>query len=173
MEPDRRALEALLIADVPDRFERFRPVETPGVTGPLDLDAAAEAEPDEPAERALLETRGFRRGYARAWRRPDGTVLFALVYEFGTAAGAEAYRRDGQITLEGFGADTFAVPAVDGAAGFSQVEPTDTAGDDGRTVHGVTFTRGTHFFLLFARGRRSAVGAEDARVLAVAQAANL
>jgi len=156
-------LDAVLIDEPPVGFE---PVNRPGVTGPLDLEAAAAAEPDVSAERALLETRGFRRGHARAWRHADGTSLFALVYEFEDPPGARAYRRDGLVTLEGFGARRFDVHGIAGARGFTQIEA-----EDGATSHAITFTRGSRFFLVFARSDRSDVTPDDARALAVAQSA--
>jgi hypothetical protein len=131
----------------------------------LDLAAAAGEEDDDQAERALLETRGFERGYQRSWERGD-EVAVATVYQFDTAASATAYVEDGLITLEGFGAERFTVPEVAGSTGFSQVGE----GESGAMVsHGVVFARGNRFFLVFVSGSASGVTADDARALAAAQ----
>jgi hypothetical protein len=125
--------------------------------GPLDLAAAAAAERDTPAERALLETRHFRRGHARAWRGPDGQVGYASVYEFATPADAAAYLVDGITTIEARGARIYDVaePAPAGGKGFSQVAQAG-AGTASTVSHGVVFVDGTRFFLVFVSADDSA-----------------
>ena len=124
--------------------------------GPLDLAAAAAAEADTPAERALLETRRFRRGHARGWRGPAGQVGYASVYEFASAADAAAYLVDGVTTIEARGARVYDVAAPAGGKGFSQAG--QAAAGEGSTVsHGVVFVEGDRFFLVFVSGSDSSV----------------
>lgn len=158
-------LAAVLLADPPDGFV---PTGEPDDSGPLDLEEAAAVEPDSAAERSVLETRRFQRGYSRSWRHADGATVVAFVYQFADAAGAVAYLVDGFLTLEGFGAQFFEVPAVTGARGFSQA---DSSGDQPQVVHGVGFTRGNRFFLVFRSSLGSTATPDDARALAETQAA--
>ena len=135
-----------------------------GALGALDLDRAAAAEPDEDAERALLETRHFEAGHARAWRDPAAdVVVYAAVYRFASPADASAYLVDGFITLEGRGARVYDVADPAGGRGFSQAQSNVGGGD---VAHGVAFTRGEHFFLVFATSKTSAVTVDDAQRLA-------
>jgi hypothetical protein len=141
--------------------------------GPLDLAAAAAAESDDTAERALLETRHFRRGHARGWRGPDGQVGYASVYEFETGADARAYLVDGVLTIEARGARTYDVAAPAGGKGFSQAG--QAAAGAGSTVsHGVVFVEESRFFLVFVSGNDSSVdptlAADAARSVAAAGA---
>lgn len=135
--------------------------------GPLDLRRAAALEHDEPAERALLETRGFEAGHARGWRHHDGRSAYAAVYRFPSAAAAEAYRTDGTITLEGRGVRQVELERPAGALAFQQVlERTDGA----RVARAVALVRGRHFALVIVTGRSSTPSAGDAEGLAVAVA---
>jgi hypothetical protein len=138
-------------------FERV-PDEARRRLGPLDLRAAAAVEGDEPAERALLETRRFQRGHARAWRGPGGTVAHASVYVFATSADAEAYRVDGLTTIEARGARVYDVDAPAGGRGFSQAGQAE-AGAGSTVAHGVTFVRGDRFHLVFVTSPRLVAGA--------------
>lgn len=141
--------------------------------GPLDLAAAAAAEADVPAERALLETRRFRRGHARGWRGPDGQVGYASVYEFAAPADAAAYLVDGITTIEARGARVYDVADPAGGKGFSQAG--QAAAGEGSTVsHGVAFVDGPRFFLVFVSATDSAgvdptLAAEAARSVAGAR----
>ena len=138
--------------------------------GPLDLRTAAAIEQDEPAERALLETRRFQRGQARAWRGPDeGQLAYASVYEFASPADASAYLTDGLTTIEARGARVYPVDAPAGGRGFSQAE--QAASGEGSTVaHGVVVTVGARFALVFVSSRDSSLGPADAAAAAVAVA---
>jgi hypothetical protein len=140
----------------------------PGL-GLLDLAEAAAVEDDPAAERALLETRGFETGHARAWRAPDGRVTYAMVYRFGSARGAAAYLGDGFITLEGRGARVYDVAELPAARGFSQV---DRRADGSTVAHGVAWARDANFFLVFATGPGSLVTPDDALAVALAQQAH-
>jgi hypothetical protein len=132
-------------------------------SGPLDLAAAAAAEQDQQAERALLETRRFVRGQERTWTAadPSGPRAYVLVYEFADAAGAAAYLVDGREHLAARNASLWTVAGVDGATGFTQ-------SDGGFTAQGVAFSRGPWFFLVVANG--PGVDAGVASRLAAAQA---
>jgi hypothetical protein len=161
--PTDRELAAALITDP---GPGFHPVDDPAHTGPLDLDAAARAEADVRAERALLQTRGFQRGYQRSWANGTDRSALVAVYRFATPDGAAAYLQDGIITATGYGAQLFDVPAVPGARGMSQAG----SGPGGSTVaHAVVFTRGDRFFLVVVTSDNSAATPDDARALALKQ----
>lgn len=142
----------------------FEPADedAPGL-GPLDLQEAAAVEADPYAERALLQTRGFERGYARAWTAADGRVLYAMVYEFVAAGAAAAYLDDGFITLEGRGTRLYDVAEVAGARGFSQVT---RDGGESLVSHGVAWTDDDRFFLVFASAPGSRATPGDAVAVA-------
>ncbi len=129
--------------------------------GPLDLAAAAEAEQDATAERALLETRHFVSGRSRGWRGPQGQVGYASVYAFASAADASAYLVDGVTTIEARGARVYDVASPPGAKGFSQVERADPSAGS-KVSHGVVFVRDVRFWLVFVTGRDSSVDPGDA-----------
>lgn len=154
-------LSTLLVDVPPDGFAPAEPDDYQ--VGPLDLEAAAASEPDREAERSLLVTRGFERGYAKAWTRTDDLVM-ALVYRFASAEGAEAYLRDGLELALGRGAEPFDVAEVDGAHGFSRVE------DGPLVAHAVVYVRGRDFFLVLLASPGSGLGPEDARTLVRRQA---
>ncbi len=161
-------LGRLLVGEVPGGLELL-PDDRPGL-GSVDLAEAAAVEDDPEAERALLETRRFERGFARAWEGAGGIVAYAMVYRFATAKGAGAYLTDGFITLEARGAGIYDVAEVQGARGFSQVDRRESGSV---VAHGVAWVRHTDFFLLFTSGPGSMVTADDATDLAVAQAAHV
>jgi hypothetical protein len=162
-EPLDEVLAAVLIDVAPSGYE---PVDGAAGEGALDLAAAAHQSNDETAERALLETRRFVRGYQRRWGHGDDLIL-ARVLQFAGPAEAAAYMQDGLITLDGFGAVRFDVPGVDGAAAFSLVSE-DAEG--GHVSHGTAFTRGDRFFLVVVTGSAD-LTPDDARSLASQQAA--
>lgn len=161
-------LGRLLVGEVPGGLE-LQPADRPGL-GSVDLDEAAAVEDDPEAERALLETRGFERGFAQAWESAGGVVAYTMVYRFATAGGAAAYLTDGFITLEARGAGIYDVAEVQGARGFSQVDRRESGSV---VAHGVAWVRHTDFFLVFTSGPGSMVTPDDATVLAVAQAAHV
>lgn len=136
--PETATLDDLLLEDT---FAGFVRDDEAVNAGPMDLEAAARAEADVDAERALLETRGYVRGTSRAWLAPGDEVAYLAVYEFATPEGAAAYLVDGVEHLEARDAERFEVPGVDGAAGFTTTET-------GFVGHAVTFTRGARWFLV-------------------------
>jgi hypothetical protein len=158
--------EGLLLADAGPGFARVPDDARLGL-GPLDLATAAKVEADTAAERALLETRRFSGGHARAWRSADGDEAYVAVYEFADAAGASAYLRDGLVTLEGRGASAYAVENLPEATGFSQAERREAGAV---TSHGVVFTRGARFFLVVLATARP--GSTPAPAAALARAAD-
>ena len=130
--------------------------------GPLDLAAAASAEADRPAERSALETRHFRGGQARAWRAEDGRVAYASVYEFASPADAAAYLADGLTTIEARGARLYDIgPPPLGGRAFSQAGQA-ASGSASTVSHGVVFTRGARFYLVFVSANDSSVDPADA-----------
>lgn len=166
--PEDRAMSELLLEQ--PVLEGFVPADDVIGTGPLDLDAAASAEDDPAAERALLETRGFERGSSRAWIDPGQDVVYIAIYDFVDAAGAAAYLADGSETLLARGASPFDVPEVEGAVGFTTIE--ESAGGT-FTAHAVAFTRGEHWVLSLVGSPGSGRTPDDARAVAAAQAERL
>lgn len=156
---------ALLLDDLGAEWHRVADTR-PGL-GPLDLEAAAKAELDTSAERALLETRGYKGGLARAWRNQAGDELYQAVYEFPDEPSAAAYLQDGLINLEGRGATRYEVEGIPGATGFSQAERRP---DGAVTSHGLAFVRGHRFFLLFLASARP--GTTPAAVAELGRAAD-
>lgn len=155
--PEEAALEALLLDDV--GLEGFG--EGPG--GPLDLEAAAQAESDPEAERALLRTRRFVGGFERRFLNEEEHVVYLAVYEFAEGGDAAAYLVDGTETLTARAAEPFDVP-IDGAVGFTTVE-------EGFTAHFVAFTRGPRWFLVLVGSPAGERTADEAIALAARQAA--
>lgn len=161
--PAHTALADLLLADPPEGF-------TTTSDEPLDLEAAVAAEQDTEAERALLETRSFERGWSRSWTNDADEVVYAAVYDFAGAQDALLYLEDGTQTLTARGADTFEVPDVEGARGFTTVEE-DANGTF--TAHAVAFTRGDRWFLVLVGSAGSGASPDLARQLAATQDARV
>lgn len=167
--PPDTGLGAALPEGIGEGFERLADDRGDGL-GPLDLDTAVAVEQDPSAERALLETRRFRAGHARAWRAmrdgdtgSTGLVVYAAVYRFASPGDAAAYLTDGVLTLEARGARISDVADPPGARAFSQAA-SDESGS--RVAHGVAFVRGDRFFLVFESSRTSAATAEHATAVA-------
>jgi hypothetical protein len=138
---------AALAAVIPEVLDGYRIDTGAKATGSLDLNAAVAAESDQAAERALLETRHFEAGYARAFTNNE-TDVYMAVYDFKTADDARLYAADGIINLTGKGAEIYEIPEITGARGFSQ-----GTNDQGRpaVVHGVVFSKNDRFSLIFTR----------------------
>ncbi len=166
--PEDRAMSELLLDEPP--LEGFARADDVLGAGPLDLDAAAAAEADAPAERSLLETRGFERGVSRAWLDEGQDVVYLAVYEFADADGAAAYLADGAMTLAARGAVAFEVPEIDGALGFTTIEESP---EGTFTAHAVAFTRDTRWVLALVGSPGSGRSPDDARALAAAQVVQL
>lgn len=167
--PETDALDALLPDDTLPGFTRV-PDGARGA-GPLDLAAAAAAERDSNAERAVLETRRFRRGVARVWTGPDDAAdtVYVAIYEFAAAAGASAYLEDGRELLEARKVSEFPVD-LPGAFGFTQV---DESGSDPFAGHAVAFTRDNRYALVIVGGDPGRRTPDEARAVAAAVAARL
>ena len=166
--PEDQALAALLPTEVP--LPGFGRADDALGAGVLDLDRAAAAEADMAAERARLESRGFVRGASRAWVDPAQDVAYLALYEFESAEGASAYLEEGVERLEAREATPFEVPGVEGARGFTTVEESPQ-GDF--TAHAVTFTRGDRWVLALVGSPGASRSQDDARAVAVGQAALL
>lgn len=163
--PEDRALTDLLLDDALPGFSR---ADDAIGAGPMDLDAAAAAEVDPDAERALLVTRGFVRGESRAWLGAGDDVVYLAAYELGSAAQADAYLVDGTETLAARVAKPFDVQEVAGAVGFTTVEQ-EEGGDF--VAHAVAFTRGSRWFLVLVGSSQGSRTEAEAALLAAAQAA--
>jgi hypothetical protein len=167
--PETDALDALRPDDTLPGFTRV-PDGTRGA-GPLDLDAAAAAERDAQAERAVLQTRRFQRGVARVWTSPGdrGDTVYVAIYEFADPAGASAYLEDGRELLEARKVSEFPVD-VPGAFGFTQV---DESGPDPFVGNAVAFTSGNRYALVIVGGEPGRRTPDEARGVAAAVAARL
>lgn len=157
--PDDTALRELLISEAPEGY-------APASDSVLDLEAAAASELDVEAERALLETRSFERGWERSWATDDADVVYVAVYDFGSAQDAGLYLEDGTQTLTARAATPFDVPDVEGARGFTTIDE-DESGSF--TAHAVAFTRDDRWFLVLAGSTDSGASPDLARQLARAQ----
>lgn len=89
-------LGARLVTAVPAGFV-LQPDDV-GDTGPSDL-AKAVRDDEAPGTERALRTEGFLHGYQRLWVGPDDAELIVFVYQFGTAAGADADFERGQPAL--------------------------------------------------------------------------
>lgn len=166
--PADRLVAELLLEELPmASFERADDVLG---AGSLDLEAAAAAESDVEAERALLAARGFERGASRAWLGPAQDVVYLAIYDFADADGAAAYLRAGADALLERGATPFEVPEVDGALGFTTVEE---GPDSTFTAHAVAFARGDRWVLTLVGSPGAGRPPEDARAVAAEQAGQL
>lgn len=147
---------AALAAMLPETLDGYRINTGAKATGELDLEKAASAEQDTSAEKALLETRHFERGYGRGFTN-DTVDVYTAVYDFASDQDASFYLTDGFINLHGKGASTYDVPEIAGAKGFSH-----GAEDEGvpAIVHGVAFTKGDRFFLAFTRSPSNSTPAQ-------------
>ena len=155
--PEDAALTDLLLTEVLPGFTRVR-------DDVLDLDAAAEAEADSEAERALLETRGFVRGVARVWNDANDEVVFVTAYELGSKEQADLYLVDGAETLTARSATRFDAGEIAGAFGF-------TTREEDFVAHAVAFTRGSHWYLVLVGSADGSRTSTEALQLAAAQAA--
>ena len=132
-----------------DQVPGFAPIDEAGANSAIDLDQASQRQPDPAAERALLETRGFRGGWTRAFRNDTQDVVLVTAYEFASPQQADLYLQDGLITVGGYGGELFEIAQLPGVHGFRQ-----TSGDaSGPLVtHGLTFSDGNRWYLLFVLG---------------------
>ncbi len=138
-----------LAALAPEDLAGMVVIDNPSVDRFLSIDDAADIQPDPTEEIALLETRGYRGGWIRAFRSPASDVAVASVYEFADAAEAEFYLEDGLITIGGYGGQFFDIAELPDIRGFQQ----DVI-DDGETVRtlGGAFHRDNRWFLLYVVG---------------------
>ena len=142
--------EPRALADLaPSTLSGMVVIDDPAVDRFLTIDEAAAIQPDPTEEIALLETRGYRGGWIRAFRSPASDVAVAAVYEFADAAEAEFYLEDGLITIGGYGGRFFDVAELPDIRGFQQ-DVTD-GGETVRTLGGA-FHRDNRWFLLYVVG---------------------
>ncbi len=138
-------LAGSLVAEV----AQFSRIDQPEADRFLDLEAASASQPDPTEEGPLLETRGFRGGWTRAFRNDTQDVIVATVYDFANESEAAYYREDGLITLGGFGAEFFEVPQLPEARGF-RTESSDGIGPI--VTWGLTFTQENQWYLIYLLG---------------------
>ena len=135
--------------DLPAEIAGFAVLPGPETERFLDLGDAAALQPDPTEETALLETRGFRGGWTRAFRNATNDVAVASVYEFADPAQAEFYLEDGLITIGGYGGSFFDIEGLPGVRGFAQ-----SFDDDGEELLslGAAFQAGSRWYLLYIVG---------------------
>lgn len=149
----------------------YRAIDDPAADRFLDLTAAAAVQPDPTEEVALLETRGFRGGWVRAFRNEANDVAVATVYEFEDAGEAEFYLEDGLITIGGYGGKFFDVDGMPGVRGFIQTEEADPAAPDAGPAQGpseprplslgAAFQHGSRWYLVYFVGSTATIGADE------------
>ena len=136
----------------------FIPVDDPMADRYLDITAASELQPDATEEIALLETRGFKGGWTRAFRNANNDVAVASVYQFKDAAEAEFYLEDGLITIGGYGGKFFDVEGLPGVRGFVQYfSETDEGGTEDLVSLGAAFQSGPRWYLVYFVGSTETV----------------
>ena len=148
-EPVDDAAPVALADLAPTALSGMAVIDDPAVDRFLTIDEAAAIQPDPTEEIALLETRGYRGGWIRAFRSPSSDVAVASVYEFADAQEAEFYLEDGLITIGGYGGRFFDVAELPGIRGFQQ--DVDDEGETVRTLGGA-FQRDNRWFLLYVVG---------------------
>lgn len=160
-----------LADDLLAAIDGYQPIDGPDADRSLDLRAAADIQPDPTEEISLLETRGFRGGWTRAFRNEHNDVAVASVYEFRDQAEAEFYLEDGLITIGGYGGTFFDIPDLPGVRGFAQeINSSDGEATEDLVSLGASFNRGDQWYLLYFLGSPERVTPE---VLVPAIAAQL
>lgn len=144
----------LLRDDLPSKIAGFELIAGQATDRFLDLQAAAELQPDPIEEVALLETRGFRGGWTRAFRNDGNDVAVASVYEFADAAQAEFYLEDGLITIGGYGGSFFDIEGLPGVRGFAQTF--DDTGEELLSL-GAAFQTGSRWYLVYLVGQPDSI----------------
>ena len=114
------ALEARLLKNIPSGYEQED--DRVGDTGPSDFAKAVRDDGSDNAEE-LLTKEGFVAGYQRLWTRGPDDSIVDFVYQFKTAAGAQATVQR-MVTAAAQGDETntvteFTVTGVPGARGFA------------------------------------------------------
>lgn len=113
------ALEGLAARLPLDPLEGFYPADDVLGSGPLDLEAAADASSDPTGEHRRLRRAGFEAGVSRSWLDDAGATAYAALYEFATEEGAAAYDADQRALVGERASGRF---EVEGGAGFTTVE---------------------------------------------------
>ncbi len=143
--PDAGALSAAL----PTSLLGMPVVDDPAGNRYLTLQQAADIQPDPTEETALLETRGYKGGWIRAFRADTNDIVVTSVYQFDDATEAEFYLEDGLITIGGYGGQFFEVPSLPAIRGFKQSFEVD---DEELTTLGGAFFHGARWYLLYIVG---------------------
>ncbi len=151
-EPAAVAADGPIGQDLLLTIAGYEPIDEPDADRSLDLQAAAEIQPDPTEEVALLETRGFRGGWLRAFRNEHNDVAVASVYEFRDETEAEFYLEDGLITIGGYGGTFFDIPDLPGVRGFAQEIAGDGEASPDLVSLGASFHRGDRWYLLYFLG---------------------
>ena len=163
--PDQTAEAVAPITDLPESLaevllrsiDGFASIADPVADRFLDLKSAADLQPDPSGEVALLETRGFRGGWTRAFRNSANDVAVAAVYHFDNAAQAEFYLEDGLITIGGYGGHFFDIEGLPGVRGFTQ---SFQDGEESLLSLGAAFQEGPRWYLVYFVGSPQTVTSE-------------
>lgn len=161
---DHASGQVSLADDLPRSLEGFDTLTGREADRFLSLQDAAALQPDPTEEVALLETRGYRGGWTRAFRNDVNDVAVASVYEFADAPQAEFYLEDGLITIGGYGGSFFDIEGLPGVRGFAQ---SFDDGDEELLSLGAVFQAGSRWYLLYVVGTPDTV-TPDVLVPAVA-----
>lgn len=142
--PATDALEARLVSEVPEGYER-QP-DSVGDTGPSDLEKAIRDD-TEPDARDVLTDARFVAGYQRLWAKGEDANIITFLYQFEGPAGAAAYmeRTLSGITDADEKATPFEVPGVPGGRGLR-------AADDEGAGAVIVFTRGPYLGQIVVAG---------------------
>ncbi len=143
--PDAEALSMAL----PASLQGMPVVDDPAGNRYLTLQQAADIQPDPSEETSLLETRGYKGGWIRAFRADNDDIVVTSVYQFDDATEAEFYLEDGLITIGGYGGQFFEVPSLPAIRGFKQSFEVD---DEELTTLGGAFFHGARWYLLYIVG---------------------
>jgi hypothetical protein len=143
--PDAEALSAAL----PASLQGMPVVDDPDGNRYLTLEQAADIQPDPTEETALLETRGYKGGWIRAFRADTNDIVVTSVYQFDDATEAEFYLEDGLITIGGYGGQFFELPSLPAIRGFKQSFEVD---DEELTTLGGAFFHDARWYLLYIVG---------------------
>lgn len=152
--PEQAAAQPVTLGDeLLEGIADYESIDDPTADRHLDLLAAADIQPDPTEEIALLETRGYRGGWLRAFRNRHNDVAVATVYQFRDPGEAEFYLEDGLITIGGYGGTFFDIPDLPGVRGFvQQLSESDGESTEELVSLGASFHRDDRWYLLYFIG---------------------
>ncbi|MHB8512349.1 MAG: hypothetical protein ACYDCC_09210 [Actinomycetota bacterium] len=117
------------------------------------IDDIAQQADDPEAERTKLESNGFQDGFIKTWVSDDDSqnIIEEIVYQFSSAAGAQAELQSDQNDAKAESDATFNVPGVDGAFGVDRKPPPGSEASQD-TFFAVSFVRSDRYYLVSIGG---------------------